>query len=348
MTERHYPLPGIPQVMPSYRDVQADRPDVLFSVEAARQFLARRGRLILAVACLCTALAGLAILVVPKTYTGVAVLIVDPRTQKVAAAESVLSGIGSDVAAVESQVEVLESSTLAKRVVATLGLDRSGELIEPSMVDMAMSSVREWLGIATAPISAEDRAQRILARFGERLHVRRRGLTYVLEITYDSGSAHTAAQVANALATAYLADQQAVKLDAAKGAAGMLNARLDDLRKRARDAEHAVSTFKNQNDIVDIGAGLTLLDREVAEQSQQLAQVRARSTEASARLDQAKREMASADGGGTLAESLQSTVVTNLRNQYAQIGAQLAVKGGPIPGRCGGVKPGQWRPQLER
>ncbi|TXM93551.1 hypothetical protein [Methylobacterium sp. WL116] len=25
-----------------------------------------------------------------------------------------------------------------------------------------------------------------------------------------------------------------------------------------------------------------------------------------------------------------------------------AVKGGPIPGRCGGVKPGQWRPQLER
>jgi len=29
-------------------------------------------------------------------------------------------------------------------------------------------------------------------------------------------------------------------------------------------------------------------------------------------------------------------------------GVELTVKGGPIPGRCGGVKPGQWRPQLER
>lgn len=324
MTERLYSLPGIPRVAPTDRELAAERPEALFPVEAARRFLARRWRLILGVAALCVALAGLAVTLVPKSYTGTAVLIVDPRPQKVTAAESVLGGIGSDVAAVESQVEILESSTLAKRVVASLGLDRSGELTETAPVDAALAALRDALGLAPAPVSAEDRAQRVLARFSERLHVRRRGLTYVLEVTYVSGSAQVAAQVANGLAAAYLADQQAVKLDAAKGAAGMLNARLDDLRTRARDAERAVSTFKNQNDIVDIGAGLTLLDREVAEQSQQLAQVRGRSAEASARLDQARRAMASADGGGTLAESLQSSVVINLRNQYAQVGAQLA------------------------
>jgi polysaccharide biosynthesis transport protein len=325
MAEHVYPVAEISRAVRLGRDPSEDRSGALVDLAATRRFLARRWRLIAGVVLLCTVAAALVLALVPKTYTATAILIVDPRTQKVAQSDVVLGGIGSDAAAVESQVEILESSTLAKRVVAELGLDRGGELTEPSAIARATAGLRGLLGLSAADPSPAEQRERVLQRFSERLHVRRRGLTYVLEVAYSSGSAETAAQVANALSEAYLADQKRQKLEAARSASGMLGARLDELRARARDTERAVSTFKNQNDIVDLGAAQTLLDREIAEQSQQLTQARARGAEASARYAQARRATATgAEGGGTLAEALQSSVVTNLRQQYAQLGAQLA------------------------
>lgn len=325
MTEHVYPVTETSRPARSERDLPGDRPDALVDLAAARRFLARRWRLIAGVALLCVAAAGIVLSLVPKTYTATAILIIDPRTQKVAQSDVVLGGIGSDAAAVESQVEILTSSTLAKRVLAELGLDRAGELTEPSAIERATAGLRGLFGLAAAEPGAAEQRERVLQRFSERLRVRRRGLTYVLEVAYSAGSAETAAQVANALAGAYLADQQRQKLEAARSASGMLGGRLDALRARARDTERAVSTFKNQNDIVDLGTAQTLLDREIAEQSQQLTQARARGAEASARYAQARRATASGtEGGGTLAEALQSSVVTNLRQQYAQLGAQLA------------------------
>lgn len=325
MVEHFYPVAGTNRPTRIDRNGSGDRSDAIVDLGAARRFLGRRWRLIAGVALLCVVAAGLVLSLIPKTYTATAILIVDPRTQKVTQSDAVLGGIGSDAAAVESQVEILESSTLAKRVVADLGLERGGELTEPSAIGRATESLRGLFGLAAPDPSAAEQRERVLQRFSERLRVRRRGLTYVLEIAYSSGSAETAAQVANALADAYLADQKRQKLEAAQSASGLLGARLDDLRSRARDTERAVSTFKNQNDIVDLGAAQTLLDREIAEQSQQLSQAQARVAEAGARYAQARRAMAAgAEGGGTLAEALQSSVVTNLRQQHAQLGAQLA------------------------
>lgn len=325
MVEHFYPVAGADRLTRIDRSLSGDRSDAIVDLAAARRFLARRWRLIAGVALLCVVAAAIVLSLVPRTYTATAILIVDPRTQKVTQSDAVLGGIGSDAAAVESQVEILTSSTLARRVVAELGLDRGGELTEPSTIERATAGLRGLIGLAAHEPSAAEQRERVLQRFSDRLRVRRRGLTYVLEIAYSSGSAETAAQVGNALADAYLADQKRQKLEAARSASGLLGSRLDELRSRARDTERAVSTYKNQNDIVDLGAAQTLLDREIAEQSQQLTQAQARGAEAGARYAQARRAMAAgAEGGGTLAEALQSSVVTNLRQQYAQLGAQLA------------------------
>ncbi|MFC6776298.1 GumC family protein [Methylobacterium gregans] len=276
MVEHFFPVAGADPLTRIDRTRSGGSSDAIVDLAAARQFLGRRWRMIAGVALLCVVASALVLSLIPKSYTATAILIVDPRTQKVTQSDAVLGGIGSDAAAVESQVEILESSTLAKRVVAELGLDRGGELTEPSAIEHATESLRGLFGLAHREPSAAEQRERVLQRFSERLRVRRRGLTYVLEIAYSSGSAETAAQVGNALADAYLADQKRQKLDAARSASGLLGARLDDLRGRARDTERAVSTFKNQNGIVDLGAAQTLLDREIAEQSQQLTQAQAR------------------------------------------------------------------------
>ena len=51
--------------------------------------------------------AGLALL--PPKFKGTTVLLIDPRQPRVTTSEQVLAGIGSDAAAVESQVELIES-----------------------------------------------------------------------------------------------------------------------------------------------------------------------------------------------------------------------------------------------
>jgi uncharacterized protein involved in exopolysaccharide biosynthesis/Mrp family chromosome partitioning ATPase len=254
----------------------------------------------------------------------VAVVLIDPRQPRVTPNEAVLSGIGPDAAAVESQVEIFESSTLARRVIASLGLDREGELVTPSLTGRAISAVRRLVGRPGASPQEAEQANRIVQRFQSQLHVRRRGLTYVLEVAYSSADRDNAARVANAVAEAYLADQAAAKSDATTRASGWLGERINELRERARQAESAVTAFRNENRLVDLAQRETLLERQISDLNQQLSLAQARTAETRARYEQARQSAQRPGGGGSVTESLQSPVIANLRVQYSQLAANEA------------------------
>ena len=78
--------------------------------------------------------AGLALLVILPRYKATTVVLVDPRQQRVTNSEVVISGIGADAAAVESQVELIESSALARKVIERLKLDQDPDF-GPSLLD---------------------------------------------------------------------------------------------------------------------------------------------------------------------------------------------------------------------
>lgn len=281
-------------------------------------------RLVAAVLALAVAAAVAAALLLPRTYTAVAIVLIDPRQPRVAPSETVLSGIGSDAAAVESQVEVFQSSTLARKVVSQLGLDRDGELVRPAPAERLVAAVRDLLGMPAPSIGEAERENRIVQRFRGRLNVTRRGLTYVLEVAYASGDRENAARVANAVAAAYLADQAGAKSDATSRASGWLGERIEELRERARQAEAAVTAYRNDNRLVDLGQRETLLERQITDLTQQLTLAKARTAEARARYEQAKESARRPGGGGSVTESLQSAVIGNLRVQYGQLAASEA------------------------
>src|SRR5947207_2969493 len=77
-----------------------------------------RMRLIAMLVAVTVVAAGAALVVLPPKYNAITIVLVDPRQPRVTASEAVLSGIGADAAAVESQVELIQSSALAKRVIA--------------------------------------------------------------------------------------------------------------------------------------------------------------------------------------------------------------------------------------
>ena len=84
--------------------------------------------------------AGLALL--PPKFKGTTVLLIDPRQPRVTTSEQVLAGIGSDAAAVESQVELIESSELAKKVIAKENLASDPEFSSPSMIDTVRQELK--------------------------------------------------------------------------------------------------------------------------------------------------------------------------------------------------------------
>lgn len=294
-------------------------PAQLLDLRAFWLFLRRRARLIAGVTLLSLGLAALALMMIPPRYTATAVILVDPRQQRVVQSEAVLSGIGSDAAAVESQVEVLESTVLARRIIAALALDRDPEFSQPALLARAIERAREALGVPAAPDTPERVTERTVGNFADALKVRRRGLTYVLEVAFVSRDPEKSARIANALADAYLSDQLNAKLEATSRAADWLTERSEELRRRASGAERAVADFKAANNIVDTAEGKTLADRQIAELSQQLILARARTAETKSRLDQALKASRGPNALGNLPESLQSPVIANLRAQYAQL-----------------------------
>src|SRR5215470_10747936 len=101
--------------------------------------------------------------IMPAKYKATTIVLVDPRQPRVTNTEAVISGIGSDAAAVESQVELIESSSLARKVIARLKLDQDPDFVLPSTLDQITDSVRSLFRRPTD--NAERQVSRLVSRF---------------------------------------------------------------------------------------------------------------------------------------------------------------------------------------
>jgi polysaccharide biosynthesis transport protein len=308
----------------------AEEPGSLLDLRSLWLIVRRHAGLIAAVIVSVLVCGAAALLIFPARYSATATIIVDPRQPRVTASESVLSGIGSDAAAVESQVDLINSSAMAQRIVERLDLANDPEFAQPSRFQRLVADGLALVSLAQ-PTDAETGFNWVVRRFQENLDVRRRGLTYVIEVTFTSTVPAKAAKIANALAERYRDDQRSAKVEATARASAWLNDRIEELRAKVRESENAVAEFRAANNVVDIAEGIKLIQRQVETLNQQLILARAASAEAKARFEQMKQASAKSGDPAALNEALQSPVIANLRTQYAEaarIEAELAASVG--------------------
>ena len=266
----------------------------------------------------------LLVIVAPR-YSATAIVLVDPRQQRVLQSDSVLPGIGNDMAAVDSQVEVIQSAPIAMKVIKALKLDEDPEF-GPSSNPLA-AMLRALTGEPP-----ETRMRSTLSRFENNLKVRRRGVTYILEIEFLSRSPERAAEVANAIAKAYVEQQEAAKSGATSDASSFLGDRLVQLRKQSSDADAAVARYKAESGLVNSGDKRSVVEQQLAETNQQLVAAGVRKEEIQSRLKQIEKAGSNAAARSSLVEALSSPVITALRAQYAvasKTSAELAQSLGP-------------------
>jgi uncharacterized protein involved in exopolysaccharide biosynthesis len=276
----------------------AERVKGPLTATGALSFLRENGRRILTFALAIFVVGIIVLAVVPARFAATALVVVDPREQRVTADQDVLPGIGQDAAALQSLVEVAKSDGFLQPLIEQLNV-RNDEDIARGETDNS----------------------RLLEKFRKRLDISRRGLTYVIAVTFTSDRPQQAAYYANAVAEAFVANQSRTRSDATDEAAEWLNSRLKTLNDRLRASEDAVARFKLEHKIVNAGKDATTQQLRVTDLTQQVSAARARTEEAKTRYDQAQRDLrANVDG------PVKQDLLNALRAQRSALNDQIAQK----------------------
>lgn len=300
------------------------------SLQAFLGFARRQFAVILFVTLLALVLGVIYVATARPSYTAQAQLLIDARKVQIFQQQSVLGDNPIDAAQVESQTEILKSENIASAVIKNLDLANDPEFV---------GSGGGFLGAVFGAIfgqSESDKAasefelsRSAIRSFQSRLTIKRVGLSYVIQISFWAYSAERAAQIANAVADAYIADQLEAKYQATRRASVWLQDRIRELRDQVSAAERAVVDFKTQNNIVSTGGPDKRLlgEQQVAELTSQMVIARAHSAETRARLDQIESVLRKTDSpadsfGSTVTDILKNEVVTKLRTQYAELAAR--------------------------
>jgi uncharacterized protein involved in exopolysaccharide biosynthesis/Mrp family chromosome partitioning ATPase len=281
--------------------IRDGKPDLLkgsLSVLGVIAFLRDNGRRILLLAIAIFAAGIIALMVIPVRFAATALVVVDPREQRVTNEQDVLPGIGQDAAALQSLIEIAKSDGFLRPLIEQLKIQDDHEIT-----------------------GGETDSSRLLEKFRSRLDISRRGLTYVIAITFISDRPQQAARYANAVAEAFVATQGQVRTAATDDAAGWLNSRLKSLNDRLRASEDAVAAFKLDHKIVNAGRDGTTQQLRVTELNQQVSAARLRTEEAKTRYQQAQRDLkANVDG------PIKQDLLSVLRAQRSALNDQIAQK----------------------
>ncbi|MFB9263627.1 GumC family protein [Bradyrhizobium erythrophlei] len=280
---------------------RGERPELLKATLTIPGIIAffRRNGLRIALLSLALFAAGVGVLMVlPVRYAATALVVVDPREQHVTNEQDVLPGFGQDAAALQSLIEIAKSDKFLRPLIEQLDVQNDPDIAG----------------------SETDRA-RIVDRFRNRLDIARRGLTYVVSVTFVSNSPQKAARYADAVAEAFVASQVQDRATATDDAADWLDGRLKTLSDRLRASEDAVAQFKHDHKIVYAGKDATTQQLKIIDLNQQVSAARLKAEDAKTRYEQTQRDLKA-----HVEAPVKQDLLTALRAQRAALNDQISQK----------------------
>jgi exopolysaccharide transport family protein len=300
---------------PSARDVDIDLGRLFAGI-------ARDWRRIVVVALAMTALAFVATSMLTPKYMGETRILIETRESELTRIDANGQGTPSilDQEGVTSQVEVISSSDIVRKVVRDLDLVSRGEFNpEPNVFARGLIMV----GLLTDPstLAPEDRAMKA---FRERLDVYRVDNSRVIVVEFSSADPELAAAVPNAIADAYIGVQQQAKQQSNTDATGWLEPEIADLREKVKEAEERVADFRGKSDLLIGQNNSVLATQQLSELSTELSRVRANRSAAEANAEAVRAALRANASLDTLPAVMQSGLIQNLRERDAELRGQIA------------------------
>lgn len=312
-----------------------------FDIREAINFLWRQWKFIGGVALLLLLIAAIYILRQTPLYTASAQLLLDPRKEKAAGQDLVLTDAVLDLPAVESQIAIIKSTSLLRRVVEKERLvndQEFGEVRTAGAFDILGSLKSFFFPSSTSPVGASmrnapqsgdinDASSEVLTtveKLKSAVGVMRAGQALVLNVTFTSADPAKAARVANAIADAYVVDKLDARFEAARRASSWLNDRLVELRQKLRESEEAVAKFRADNNLVASTQNASLSQDQLGQLNTRLVQARAEAAEKKARLELLRKIQSEGGNISALPDVMNSSSISDLRKQEHDLTRQEA------------------------
>lgn len=276
-------------------------------------FLTERARLMAMVAGGVMLLVLLYLLLAPRAYTGKSMVLIDPRKQEAMKSAPVLSGIEPDATIIETELQMLQSRSLAEQVGKDLGLQNDAAFVAPQ--GGPLHAIKSLLVGDGRPDDA-DRA--MTDRLLGGLKAERVGTSYAIQVNWKGNDPELAARIANQYAQRYITNQIEVKDSATAEVNRKIRDRLGELRSQLTDAEARLLAYKQRSGLISAmdpaNSSMT-----IAALNEQLAAARAQAAEQGALAAAAQRQ-----GGAAAPAAQTSPAVQAIRAQAATIEAQAA------------------------
>ena len=229
------------------------------------------------------------------TYRSTVDILVDPRARTVVGMDVVPAGLGSssqgsNSGLVDSQVQLLQSRVVLGTVIDKLGLD---QLAEPSSAPSLMKTLSSGLkailyGPNRSDFEGASAADRALSQLQSSLRIERLGNTYVLRVSVSSRSPQSAADIANAVAQAYVEQGQDAINAETRTTADALESRLSQLKQNSDDAQQALEKYRSDNGLLN-SQGVMVDEQQLRDLNDQVTRASVDTEAARARLAEIDR-----------------------------------------------------------
>ena len=164
-------------------------------------------------------------------------MLLDPGNQKLLGAANMIPELSLDSGTVDSQLSLISSTNLLRRVVERTNLTEDSEFgasAQPGLLSLLTSWLSTKRDVEPEPASSKAIPPDVLSAIGNlrsALGVTRVRHTYVIAIAVTSQDPAKAVLLANAVADAYVIDKLDARYDAAKTASNWLAQRMEEMRE---------------------------------------------------------------------------------------------------------------------
>jgi succinoglycan biosynthesis transport protein ExoP len=255
-------------------------------------------------------------------YRATVQLLLDPQMDK---ATGVYAGAGAfqyDYNPMDNQITIIKSDPLLQRVVIKERLVRPPPAAANTPQSTSQSPPDED-GKSTEAQRIQDAVNRLRGA----LSVNRVGASNAFSISVTWTDPERAAQLANAMADAYIVDQLDARFEAAKRTSVWLSDRLVELRQQLRDSEEAVAKFRKENGLVRTSPNITFNEQQLSDLNSKVLAARTDAAEKKTRVDYLDDVLAGKKTLDTLPDSFQSQtggVIGQMRAKLADVSQREA------------------------
>jgi succinoglycan biosynthesis transport protein ExoP len=256
-------------------------------------------------------------------YRGTATIQINKENPQIVDFKEIFAVNTMDMDYYQTQYKILESRTLAKRVIQTLKLAEHPEFQPKPETTFEQWKSHLWgslsgvFGSSGIETSEDEKETFLISDFLGKLKVEPIRNSRLVKIHFDSNSPLLSAQVSNSLAASYIQQNLEARFVSTEQAKEWLGKQLEDLKAKVEKADEKLQAFGSQHDIISLEDKENVTMQRLAELNETLTKA-----EAERMAKEALYKQTQARNFDSFPTILENKLIQDLKQAYIQLEAQ--------------------------